>query len=78
MANLDHLVDGFTFIDYLKNWIIDSGCSHHLIRDGSLLSLLKEYMGDKSIPKCVIWSKRFQKFGILKSLYVLSASLTFM
>ncbi|KAL8088766.1 hypothetical protein AgCh_038521 [Apium graveolens] len=36
-------------INYSKDWIIDSGCSHHLTGDGSLLSSQKEYMGDKAI-----------------------------
>lgn len=43
------LEDGLATIDYSKDWIIDSGCSHHLTGDGSLLSLQKEYTGDKAI-----------------------------
>ncbi|KAH7856163.1 hypothetical protein Vadar_033466 [Vaccinium darrowii] len=36
-------------VDYKKDWIIDSGCSHHLTSDDSLFSSLQEYKGQDAI-----------------------------
>ncbi|KAH7843402.1 hypothetical protein Vadar_016136 [Vaccinium darrowii] len=36
-------------VDYKKDWIIDSGCSHHLTGDDSLFSSLQEYKGQDAI-----------------------------
>ena len=41
--------EGFATIDYSKDWIIDSGCSHYLTCNDSLLSQQKEYIGNKAI-----------------------------
>lgn len=43
------LEEGLARINYSKDWIIDSGCSHHLTGDESLFSKQKEYTGDKAI-----------------------------
>lgn len=38
-----------TNVDYKKDWIIDSGCSHHLTGDDSLFSSLQDYKGQDAI-----------------------------
>ena len=51
LTSLDkgNVEEGFATIDYSKDWIIDSGCSHHLTGNDSLLSQQKEYIGNKAI-----------------------------
>ncbi|KAK3015077.1 hypothetical protein RJ639_007464 [Escallonia herrerae] len=41
--------EGLAAINYEKDWIIDSGCSHHLTGDSSLFSHWNEYKGNNVI-----------------------------
>ena len=45
----DALSDVNTFIDFNKEWIVDSGCSHHATRNTTLLSDVRPHCGKKVI-----------------------------
>lgn len=45
----DTLEGGIAVINYSRYWIIDSGCSHHVTSDVSLLSSQEKHKGNKAV-----------------------------
>ena len=49
----DALAVANNFVDYGKEWIVDSGCSHHATGNDSLLSNVRPHGGKKVIVTCL-------------------------
>ena len=50
-------------IDYQKEWIIDSACSHHSTRDATLLSDVRPHDGSRVILTADNTVRLFYKIG---------------
>ncbi|KAH7864383.1 hypothetical protein Vadar_028987 [Vaccinium darrowii] len=59
-------VDALSTINFDNDWIVDSGCGHHLTGDGSKFSSFREYQGNDAIITADNSIHPVEKEGVVK------------
>ncbi|KAH7845483.1 hypothetical protein Vadar_002790 [Vaccinium darrowii] len=59
-------VDALSMINFDNDWIVDSGCGHHLTGDGSKFSSFREYQGNDAIITADNSIHPVEKEGVVK------------